>query len=763
VTTDEIIVYRGYTDTFDGQQTDVYPPNVRGLEIFGQGHDTVFKGKDCKFRWKKTAEEEGAGYQSAGGETQGAGEGVIKWVRDYLVKIYVDNVEVRSEYVQDTFYTYTYEKNVEDNGYARPTFTIAVWAVNRFNLMSKTPAVLTVSNAEPSTPVMPSLTPYFSKIVVSWEKVPDEDVIGYYVYADTFDPPTTRVAFVQADHFVFEAEPGTKYYIAIAAVDPFGPGGFRAGSKSSSASATTRSLQLKDYDLDLPLTKDIAWSTDGKAIWTSGTLTYKGTVYNIAGGSTTDKYIWWDKNDTPTTFHHSDTRPPIGSDVWLMAFYDQSNDEVYPAFQNKIMHAGLLQASSITADLIGANEIITQSANIKDGVIENAKIADAAITNAKIADATITAAKIHDLNADQITTGKLQSVDQKTYFDLDGKVIVVKDANGYVRVKVGLLNGDYGLEIRDAQNDVMISTGESMALSEKYVNKLRDYLVGTGYITPVAFEASSEYVVSNIINTSQNDTFDVWYPGPQRVAQKVTLHGDQLKEVRFYLRKWRLPTMYAYARIRRVSDDSIIETSSFTLDVSTLDSFNFTWVSFPFTCSPNEEVYVSFEYESATEACVEIGCQDTDVIQGSCYTYQDGVWTDRAPKDLTIQIIFQDPGYFPKEKTVDDATTTCWQPLPANETGAWITWKLSHEKGTQGCKIFWGPDAEYRPSDYRIYTSSDNSTWTERVHETAAPPANAWKEYSWSSVSCQYIRLVIGTHGSSGTRVYESKINVESI
>jgi len=322
-----------------------------------------FTGRDCVVTWTAVTDPD---------------------FEKYEIKVYSDagrTILKRTEETQSPHYIYTFEKNKIDNGTPIRDVYFTITAYD--SLGQSDSKNCSGSNAVPSTPSMPSLTPFFSKLWIKWTLINEPDIIGYNVYVDESSPASTKVAFVANDNFVYEAEPGKTYYVRISAVDAFGE-----GAKSSEASETTLSLQLKDYNLDLPLTSGITWSTDSKVIWTSGTLTYKGAVYNITGGNTTDEYIWWDKNNSPTTFHHSNTRPSIGADIWLMAYYDSETDTVYPAFQNKIMHAGLLQASTITADLIGTNEIITSSANIKDGVIENAKIADATIDIAKLNEVT---------------------------------------------------------------------------------------------------------------------------------------------------------------------------------------------------------------------------------------------------------------------------------------------------------------------------------------------------------------------------------------
>ena len=261
--------------------------------------------------------------------------------------------------------------NVTDNQFTisnpvQRDYSFSIVAVDAWEQRSE-PLTGSAENAPPSTPSMPTLEPYFSTIVVNWKPVSDNDVIGYNVYASKDPNNLKKVAFIQSTSYTLKCNSNETWYVAISAVDPFGEGNLSAQSSETSLSA-----QLTDYDLDIPLLKGISWSVSGGQVyWTAGNLNYKGNVYSISSGNSAYKYIWWDLSN-PTKFQASNDRPAIGADTWLMAYFDGTN--VYPATQNKIQHAGLLQADSITADLIGTNEIITNVANIKDGVVENAKI-----------------------------------------------------------------------------------------------------------------------------------------------------------------------------------------------------------------------------------------------------------------------------------------------------------------------------------------------------------------------------------------------------
>ena len=317
--------------------------------------DVNFTGRDCILSWLASAELD---------------------FKKYVINVYSDNARtglLRTEETQSPQYSYTFEKNSEDNegygGEASPIRTV-YFTVTVYDIFDQTDSSNCYGyNPAPTIPSLPSLLPLFTKILVSWSRVSDHDLIGYTIYAGTSADNLSAVGFADSNRFSYECSAGVLYYIAIASVDDFGE-----SDKSAIASATPFSIRLIDYNLDLPLTSNIDWSYDSNEIvWTSGQLAYKGTVYDIPSGSTSDTYVYWDVL-APTSFQHSSSRPSVGADIWLMGYFDSVNNEVHPAYQNKIIHAGILQASSITADLIGANEIIANVANIKDSIIQSAKI-----------------------------------------------------------------------------------------------------------------------------------------------------------------------------------------------------------------------------------------------------------------------------------------------------------------------------------------------------------------------------------------------------
>jgi len=115
--------------------------------------------------------------------------------------------------------------------------------------------------------------------------------------------------------------------------------------------------------MDIPITHNLLWSGNDidTVSWSrsdldsgGGTpilLTYKGITYEITADNTTNKYIYWDKNDNNNTFKSTGTLAnTIGADKWLMCYNDGGKE--YPAWGRPVIHGGLIQASTVTANHI---------------------------------------------------------------------------------------------------------------------------------------------------------------------------------------------------------------------------------------------------------------------------------------------------------------------------------------------------------------------------------------------------------------------------
>lgn len=92
------------------------PDKISGLEIDlgeeGEANGDEWTGRDVKIKWREGSVEGSHEVDTSGGISFGGSDSYIK---DYQVKVYnPSGIKLRTEYVTDTWYIYTYEKNAED-------------------------------------------------------------------------------------------------------------------------------------------------------------------------------------------------------------------------------------------------------------------------------------------------------------------------------------------------------------------------------------------------------------------------------------------------------------------------------------------------------------------------------------------------------------------------------------------------------------------------------------------------------------------------
>ena len=153
-------------------------------------------------------------------------------------------------------------------------------------------------------------------------------------------------------------------------------------------------------------------------------------------------------------------------------------------------------------------------------------------------------------------------------------------------------------------------------------------------------------------NSLRNDAND------SRLGQKITVPNKTICRLGFYLQKFGSPTGTLYARIRRTSDDSIVETSGDTVDVSTIPA-SWTWYYFTFSSLINEEVYCLVEYNQGdADNGVRVGDYVSDVISGLWVRYYNGGWLEYADRDATIKIYEEVPAVAEPAPTKTTLTLT---------------------------------------------------------------------------------------------------------
>lgn len=220
---------------------DYIPPRVAGLELFGQGLDTEFTGRDAKFAWRNNSE-----FDAWTLLTQPAGATVREpWHNGWIVTLYNADgtTERRTEHIYQPAYTYSLEKNKEDadslgeSGPARE-FMIRVWGITRYGRRSLQAARLSVENPA-STITDFTVTPTWDGGVARYSRPTDTDFAGVKVHVSATNGFTPSAGNLVYDGFDTEIilrnlNGATTYYYKIIPYDGFG-----AGDTSAQSSFTT--------------------------------------------------------------------------------------------------------------------------------------------------------------------------------------------------------------------------------------------------------------------------------------------------------------------------------------------------------------------------------------------------------------------------------------------------------------------------------------------------------------------------------------------
>lgn len=150
---------------------------------------------------------------------------------------------------------------------------------------------------------------------------------------------------------------------------------------------------------DFPLTSNIDF-TDGGAgevDWTSGTLVFAGTTYNISSGNAAsgNKWIYWDSSSSPTTFSSTATlATAIGTTKWVMCYNDGGTPYVPPGF--KILHGGLIEVDTINATHMAVDSITAANGAIANLAVVSGTIANLSVDTLQIAGDAIETVKVLD-------------------------------------------------------------------------------------------------------------------------------------------------------------------------------------------------------------------------------------------------------------------------------------------------------------------------------------------------------------------------------
>ncbi|MGD0586692.1 MAG: hypothetical protein ABSA86_13135, partial [Oryzomonas sp.] len=284
-------------------------PNVTGLEIFGQGNNTVFTGKDVKLDWNKVNPLVNSGTTDLSSPMK-----PDAWFRYYEVKISTSlGVLLRTEQVITEAYTYTFESNYADtSGTPERDLHIEVRAVATWGDESPVAATLDVTNPPPAQVSGFSATAYIMGIGAGWTPNTETDLAGYRLHAvsaselvaGSFTPSASNMINNGPESSFYYSVPSAgEWALMVAAYDTFGPTELIYSALVTVIVPTLAALNTVPPDVPIELTLTSAFITSAgnfsaniTAAWaedTTGAIPYNNGVVRIkpTSSSTWATYI----------------------------------------------------------------------------------------------------------------------------------------------------------------------------------------------------------------------------------------------------------------------------------------------------------------------------------------------------------------------------------------------------------------------------------------------------------------------------------------
>ncbi|MDE2097818.1 MAG: hypothetical protein KGL39_11265 [Patescibacteria group bacterium] len=400
------------------QQGDM--PTVSGLELYNQGINTVFSGKDAKFVWREASVTD---FYNIGSEPYGGNSGSLdQYFKDYEVQILDVNTGavLRTEYTTDNSYIYTYEKNFEDNaGAPQRTFTIKVYERGQQTQISSIPAQLTVNNPAPALPTGVNIRASFKQIFVGYTAPNDSDYAGIMVWMSTtsgFIPGSTNLVYQGSDTLpVIDAQPGTTYYLRYGCFDAFGTAGMNVSGEIAVTTDFVNTADIAAAAVTAQTLANAAVTANKTSIPaidpTSGNLTLGSVGYTQFASGLTPVSIVSALPTLPNSNFPNNSVVSLSTDGKLYR-------NLYGAWQKGVDGSDIL-ANSITSSQIAAGSITTTqlaagavlASNIAAGTILASNIAAGTISGSNISGLTITGDKIasNTIHAGNIAAGTITS------------------------------------------------------------------------------------------------------------------------------------------------------------------------------------------------------------------------------------------------------------------------------------------------------------------------------------------------------------------
>ena len=445
---------------------------IAGLKLYGST-ETEFYGRDVKLVWRKTSNSHS---YELGDEPAGADDGGDDpYFESYEITVIdPESREIlRVEQVKDTFYNYTYEKNLEDGGPRRElTFDAKIRGKNNQTGISSR---ITVENPVPEHPTGVQTYSGITLTTVNWNGVDEPDVAGYMIVASDesgFDTSTAEVVYLGTANSVdlsdigtVEQGSGNPFYFRIATVDDFYNPDFPE-ELLFSEEYTVNTVQTAEYLLE-NLTDKITESQLYEDL---------NSRIDLIDDSETGLVTRTDVLETETSAQATDisqltaavdgNTAAIETKAEVTALQDVEDDgapltaqwTVKTDVNDLVGGIGLYNDGQQTMFAVNANRFyITDDGTVPfvvdNGrtVIKNALIADAAITRAKIGHAQVDTLRVADqaITASQAWENWRRKDVGDTYTDAVGPFTMTVPDNGVSPSHFCIFQYQFGFECED--------------------------------------------------------------------------------------------------------------------------------------------------------------------------------------------------------------------------------------------------------------------------------------------------------------------------
>ncbi|MEA1651845.1 phage tail protein [Nitrospirillum sp. BR 11164] len=245
--------------------------SVTHLELYGQGLDTEFVGRDIHLVWQGNFPATSA---SLGNQPYGAGSGYVNpYFQAYAVTVIEPDsgAVLRTDLVTTEEYFYLFDSmNAKDAGGPHRRLTFSVTIRDKLGGESKA-ATLTVNNPAPPA-VAAQVRQGVGTIVVDIPVVTDRDLAGYIVWISQtqgFDPTATEPAYQGLLNLLVLPEALGSYYVRAAAYDAFGTSGLNIAGE----------IPIKVEDIVLDVTPPAV--PTGLALTSSTSITPAGDALTV--------------------------------------------------------------------------------------------------------------------------------------------------------------------------------------------------------------------------------------------------------------------------------------------------------------------------------------------------------------------------------------------------------------------------------------------------------------------------------------------------